>query len=286
MRWQGRRQSSNVEYRGSSVSGKKIGMFSLPAIIGALLLWWLTGDPSQALQLVQYTQATGSEQPAVVSEKEKETAEFLSVVLADTEDIWTTIFLDMGSTYKMPSMVFFRDGVTSACGQASSQVGPFYCPGDEKVYIDVSFMEKLQKQVGASGDFVQAYIVAHEVGHHVQKLTGILGKVDSYRGKVSESQMNDLTVRLELQADFYAGIWAHYVAKYKDVLEDGDIEEAMNAAGAIGDDTLQKKSQGYVVPDSFTHGTSAQRVKWFKLGYITGDINKGDTFSASSASEL
>ncbi|MDD2425421.1 MAG: zinc metallopeptidase [Bacteroidales bacterium] len=286
MRWQGRRQSSNVEYRNSSVSGKKIGMFSLPAIIGALLLWWLTGDPSQALQMVQYTQDPGSEKPAVVTEKEKETAEFLSVVLADTEDVWIDIFSGMDESYRMPTLVFFRDAVSSACGQTSSQTGPFYCPGDEKVYIDISFMEKLQKQVGAAGDFVQAYIVAHEVGHHVQKLTGVLDKVNSYRGRVSEKQMNDLTVRLELQADFYAGVWAHYVAKYKDVLEDGDIEEAMNAARAIGDDTLQKEAQGYVVPDSFTHGTSAQRMRWFKLGYSSGDIRKGDTFSASSSSEL
>lgn len=287
MRWQGRRKSENVEFRSSSGTGKKVGLGSVATIIVALLIWWMTGDPSQVLQLVSEGGGpAATDQPAISSAKDQKTADFLSVVLADTEDIWNQIFKEHGMSYRMPSMVFFRDAVRSACGQASAQVGPFYCAGDERVYIDISFMDKLQNHVGAQGDFVQAYIVAHEVGHHVQKLTGILQKVNDLRGTISEVEINDLTVRLELQADFYAGVWAHYVDKYKNVLDEGDIDEAINAARVIGDDILQKRAQGYVVPDSFTHGTSAQRVRWFKLGYETGDFSRGDTFSADSASDL
>lgn len=206
--------------------------------------------------------------------------QFVAVVLADTEEVWHEQFRRMGKTYREPKLVLFSGSVESACGFASSAVGPFYCPADEKLYIDLSFFDELDQRLGAPGDFAQAYVIAHEVGHHVQNLLGISDWVQSQRRQLSEAEYNQLSVRLELQADFLAGVWAHYAqAKFK-VLEPGDLEEAFQAAQAIGDDRLQRRAQGYVVPDSFTHGTSEQRLRWFRRGFETGDLNQGDTFRA------
>jgi len=206
---------------------------------------------------------------------------FVSVVLAKTEDVWTDVFQKNGRQYHKPTLVLFTDQVESACGISGAAVGPFYCPGDQKVYIDLSFYEELRRRFNAPGDFAQAYVIAHEVGHHVQKLLGISDKVDAMQQRMNEGQANQLSVRLELQADFFAGMFARYV-KEQGLLEPGDVEEALRAASAIGDDTIQKQSQGYVVPDSFTHGTSEQRLRWFRKGYDTGDIRQGDTFAATS----
>jgi predicted metalloprotease len=207
--------------------------------------------------------------------------DFVSVVLADIEDVWQTVFAEIGQEYREPRLVLFTDQVESACGYAGAATGPFYCPGDEKVYLDLGFFEDMQRQLGAPGDFALAYVIAHEVGHHVQKLLGINDQVMAERGRVSEQEFNQLMVRMELQADFLAGVWAHHAQQATDFLEQGDIEEGINAAGAVGDDRIQRQTQGYVVPDSFTHGTSEQRVRWFKKGLETGDIRQGDTFNAS-----
>ena len=212
--------------------------------------------------------------------EQDELARFVSVVLADTEKVWTEQFRRMGETYRVPQLVLFSGRVSSACGLASSATGPFYCPGDQKVYVDLSFYEELKQQFDAPGDFAQAYVIAHEVGHHVQKLLGITDQVDAMRGRVSKQQENELSVRLELQADFLAGMWAHHAEKNWKILEAGDVEEALNAATAIGDDRIQQRTQGHVVPDSFTHGSSAQRLRWFRKGLQTGDFKQGDTFSA------
>jgi predicted metalloprotease len=201
--------------------------------------------------------------------------------LADTEDVWRSTFSEAGQQYREPTLVLFTDQVQSACGFAGAATGPFYCPGDEKVYLDLSFFEEMQQQLGAQGDFALAYVVAHEVGHHVQKLLGIMDQVMSRQGQVSEREFNQLQVRLELQADFLAGVWAHYARQAAGYLEAGDIEEGLNAASAVGDDRIQRRQQGYVVPDAFTHGTSEQRVRWFKKGLESGDINQGDTFGAA-----
>ena len=206
---------------------------------------------------------------------------FVSVVLGKTEDVWTDVFRKNGRQYREPTLVLFTDQVQSACGISGAAVGPFYCPGDQKVYIDLSFYEELRRRFNAPGDFAQAYVIAHEVGHHVQKLLGISDKVDAMQRRMSESDANQLSVRLELQADFFAGVFARYV-KEQGLLEPGDVEEALRAATAIGDDTIQKQSQGYVVPDSFTHGTSEQRLRWFRKGYDTGDIRQGDTFASTN----
>jgi predicted metalloprotease len=207
-------------------------------------------------------------------------ARFVSTVLADTEDVWRDEFKKMGSTYREPKLVLFRGGVPTACGQGQSAMGPFYCPGDQKVYIDLGFYEVMRSKLGAPGDFAQAYVIAHEVGHHVQNLLGITEKVEAARGRGSEAQQNAISVRLELQADCFAGVWANHAQAARQILEQGDVEEAMNAATQIGDDTLQRKSQGQVVPESFTHGTSAQRVTWFKRGLQTGSMNQCNTFEA------
>jgi len=280
MLYKGRRQSSNVEDRRGMSTGRKVGVGGgIVTVIIALVVMLLGGDPGQVLQMMETQQATTE----TVSDykptaHEQELAEFVSVTLADTEDVWHKLFENSGLTYREPTLVLFSGGAESACGFAQSATGPFYCPGDEKVYIDLNFLEELQQKLGAQGDFAMAYIVAHEVGHHVQKLLGVLDQVHNLRGQVSEKEYNAQTVKLELQADFYAGIWAHHAQKTKNILEAGDIEEAMNAAQAVGDDRIQKQSQGYVVPDSFTHGTSAQRMKWFKRGFETGNVNNGDTF--------
>ncbi len=218
--------------------------------------------------------------PRELSAEEQRLGEFVSVVLADTEDVWNKLFAENGRRYVEPKMVLFSQSVQSGCGGASAAMGPFYCPPDQRVYIDLGFYRELQTRFRSPGDFAQAYVIAHEVGHHVQNLLGISDKVHAARSRVNERDYNELSVRLELQADFYAGVWAHHAQKYRKILEPGDIEEALRAASAIGDDNIQKQSQGYVVPDSFTHGTGEQRVRWFKLGFETGDMKKGDTFNA------
>jgi len=257
-----------------AVAGGGLGLL----IIIAISL--LTGaDPTALLRDVGTGSAqVGGVQPGA-NPADDEKAQFVSVVLADTEDVWQEQFARMNRKYQEPHLVLFSGVVHSACGQASSATGPFYCPGDQKVYIDLSFYDQLQRRFGAPGDFAEAYVIAHEVGHHVQQLLGILDKVNALRAKASEVEANELSVRLELQADFLAGLWAHHTERAKHVLETGDIDEALNAASAIGDDNLQRQSTGRVVPDSFTHGTSKQRSRWFRKGFETGDIAQGDTFS-------
>ncbi len=279
MRWQGRRGSGNVEDRrgrgGRAMVGGSIGGLGLVVVIVYVLLG---GDPTQ-LDL-QQPLGGGSESGVAVDATSDEAAQFVSVVLADTEEVWQELFRQMGREYQEPRLVLFSDQVQSACGFASAAVGPFYCPADRMVYIDLSFYDVLSNRFGAAGDFAQAYVIAHEVGHHVQNLLGISGQVDAQRGRVSDLEMNQLSVRLELQADFLAGVWAHHAQRRFEILEPGDVEEALAAANAIGDDTLQHRTQGRVVPDSFTHGTSEQRVRWFNLGFTTGDVSQGDTFAA------
>jgi uncharacterized protein len=287
MLWQGRRQSGNVEdRRGVSAGGFAIGG-GIIGVIALLLNFLLGGDPSNVPQQMP---APGRQMSAEETAADDARAEFVKVVLADTEDIWSKIFSQMGRTYEAPTLVLFRDAVQSGCGMASSQSGPFYCPADHKLYIDLSFYEELQNRFQAPGDFAMAYVVAHEVGHHVQSLLGTSDKVGRLRQQMDETQYNKVSVRVELQADFYAGVWAHYEKELKDqnmknVLEAGDIDEALNAANAIGDDRLQREAQGRVVPDAFTHGTSAQRMYWFKKGFDTGDMRQGDTFDATDLSK-
>lgn len=284
MRWRGGRESSNIEdRRGMGGRGLAVGGGIGTVVILAIAMLF-GADPRAVLEQLQggrqQAPATQGSAPST-NPAEEESKKFTSVVLASTEDIWTDIFRRENLQYRQPRLVLFRDRVDSACGQASSAVGPFYCPGDQKVYLDLSFFDELNRRFRAPGDFAQAYVIAHEIGHHIQKLLGTSDKVDSMRGRVSEREMNQLSVRLELQADFYAGVWAYYAQK-KGLLEVGDIEEALNAATAIGDDRLQKQTQGYVVPDSFTHGTSEQRARWFRKGFETGDVRQGDTFRARS----
>src|SRR5690554_3220732 len=293
MKWQGRKRSSNVEDRRgrSSSSGGGLSplmgglimrfLFSRTGLVVAgvfILIMWVTGtNPLTILQ--QFT--GGGMGNAAVSEyqgspEEEALAEFSAVVLQDTEDVWNQLL----ENYREPVLVLFTDNVQSACGLASSASGPFYCPGDEKLYIDLGFYQELKDRFNAPGDFAQAYVIAHEVGHHVQKLMGITDRVHSMRGKISEKEYNQLSVRLELQADFLSGVWAHHAQRTKQILDEGDIEEALRAASAIGDDRIQEQVQGRVVPDSFTHGTSEQRMRWFKKGFTTGDLSQGDTFNA------
>ncbi|HOB85935.1 MAG TPA: neutral zinc metallopeptidase [Bacteroidales bacterium] len=280
MKWQGRQGSDNVEdRRGMGTTGKVAIGGGIGTVIIALVVLLLGGDPSGILNQGSTTTETGQYQPTA---EEEQLAEFVSVVLKDTETIWGKIFQESGQTYRQPKLVLFSGQVASACGYASSSSGPFYCPGDEKVYIDLEFFANLQARLGAYGDFAIAYVVAHEIGHHVQNLLGVLNDVNSQRARLSETQSNQLLVRLELQADFLSGIYAHYLETLPDKpLEIGDIEEAMNAAASVGDDVLQKKYQGRVYPDSFTHGTAAQRKEWFRRGYQTGDFAQGDTFRAN-----
>lgn len=276
MRWQGRRQSDNVEdRRGVSPKGLAVGG-GVGTIIIVLLVTLLGGDPQAALR--QLNQQPGVQRPLTPEEEERK--QFVSVVLADTEDVWNRIMPEQaGRQYVEPKLVIFAGQVDSACGFASAAMGPFYCPNDSQVYIDLAFYDELHQKFGAPGDFAQAYVIAHEVGHHIQHLLGLTEKVHSQRGRVSEAAYNNLSVRLELQADFLAGVWAHHAQKMKNILDGEDIEEALNAAAAIGDDTLQKRSQGYTVPESFTHGTSEQRMRWFRKGWDSGDMREGDTFS-------
>jgi predicted metalloprotease len=239
----------------------------------------LGGDPQALFQSQQQAQLPQSAQFDNQAPRD-EASKFVAVVLADTEDAWNEIFRQMGREYEEPRLVLFTDMIQSGCGFASGATGPFYCPQDRRVYIDLGFFRELQERLGAGGDFAEAYVIAHEVGHHVQNLLGISDRVQAARGRGSQSEYNQLSVRLELQADFLAGVWARYTDRVKHVVEAGDIEEAMRAAGAVGDDRLQSRSRGYVVPDSFTHGTSEQRARWFRRGYETGDIRQGDTFNA------
>lgn len=257
------------------------GESGLGGIIIVLLFTFLGGgDPGELLGNITGTDS-GTSVPYEESEQEKELADFVSVVLADTEEVWTEIFEEQGLQYKEPTLVLYSGSVQSACGAASSSVGPFYCPGDQKLYIDLSFYEELQRKFQAPGDFAMAYVIAHEVGHHVQTLLGTTEEIMPLRQKMSEEKFNKYLVRFELQADYYSGVWAHH-AQGMGYLEEGDLEEALNAATAVGDDTLQKRAQGYVVPESFTHGTSEQRKSWFHKGFQNGTIKGGDTFKQSS----
>lgn len=280
MRWQGRRGSDNVvDKRG--VGGMMLGGGGgIGMLIILLLYWFMGGDPSQLAQ--QLPQGGGGTQQATPLDPNTDDpqAKFVSVVLAETEQVWGTLFERSGQTYQDPKLVLFSGQVQSGCGFASAATGPFYCPPDQRVYLDTSFFTDLDRKLGAPGDFAAAYVIAHEIGHHVQNQLGVMDKLQAARGRMSQTEFNELSVRVELQADYYAGVWAHYAERAK-LLEPGDIDEALRAASAVGDDRLQEQSQGHVVPDSFTHGTSEQRMRWFKKGYESGDPAGGDTFGAS-----
>ncbi len=296
MRWQGRKGSGNVEDRRGSSGGRGFGGMGggmgkaglgIGGVIIVIIVMLLGGDPSAILG-----GASGGGSPVQTENRistsdqtgqpTDEMGKFSSVVLQETEDVWNKIFREeLNAEYPEPKLVLFSGVTNTACGTGQSATGPFYCPADQDIYIDLTFFEELKNRFGAGGDFAAAYVIAHEVGHHIQKQLGASDYVNQQRGRVSKEKQNELSVRLELQADFYAGVWAHYADKWKGILEEGDIEEAMNAANAIGDDRLQKQSQGYVVPESFTHGTSAQRKRWFMKGYQTGDIRQGDTFKTN-----
>lgn len=292
MRWEGNRQSDNVEDRrgegggggrGLPIGGRGIG---LGTVVIAVLAGWIFGiNPLTVLSMLSggpgLADAHSAQQaPAPAPPAQDRQAVFVSTVLAYTEDVWGALFRQAGGEYRQPRLVLFRGAVGTACGTGQSAMGPFYCPGDQKVYIDLGFYDTLQRQLGAPGDFAQAYVIAHEVGHHVQNLMGVTAKMDEMRGRVSEARMNAMSVRVELQADCFAGVWGHHADKARQLLEQGDIEEAMNAASKIGDDALQRQAGGQVVPESFTHGSSAQRVAWFKRGLQGGNVRDCDTFQA------
>nr|WP_297356989.1 neutral zinc metallopeptidase [uncultured Caldimonas sp.] len=281
MKWQGQRQSTNVEDRRASGRGVRLGGgVGIGTIVVALIAGWVFGiNPLTVIGMLEG--GPPQQVPAQAPPSDDTMAQFVSVVLADTEDTWKQLFARSGSQYREPKLVLFRDATPTACGQGQAAMGPFYCPADERVYIDLSFYETLKHRLGAPGDFAQAYVIAHEVGHHVQHLLGITDKVDAMRGRVSEAQYNGLSVRLELQADCLSGVWAHHADKARQLLEQGDVEEALNAASQIGDDALQRRSGGTVVPESFTHGTSEQRVSWFRRGLQTGDLQQCNTFEAT-----
>jgi uncharacterized protein len=290
MKWEGQRQSDNVEDRrgsGGGGGGFRIGGgrgIGLGTVVIALVAGWIFGiNPLTLLGVLgggAIEPASTQSAPAQRPPADDAVASFVSTVLASTEDTWSQVMQQGGAPYRAPRLVLFRGATPTACGTGQSAMGPFYCPGDQKVYIDLGFFDTLRARMGAPGDFAQAYVIAHEVGHHVQNLLGITGKVDGMRGRVGEAQMNALSVRVELQADCFAGVWAHHSQQAKGWLERGDIEEAMNAAAQIGDDNLQRKSQGTVVPESFTHGTSAQRQSWFRRGLESGSVAQCNTFDA------
>jgi predicted metalloprotease len=298
MKWEGQRQSDNIEDRrdeggggggGFGFGGRSIGIGSVVValVAGAIfgvnpltILGLMSGGGGQVQTQQVPTQAQAPRPARPHPPQEEQMKAFVATVLADTEDVWTQIFQARGGTYREPRLVLFRGATATACGEGESAMGPFYCPSDEKVYIDLGFYETLRARLGAPGDFAQAYVIAHEVGHHVQKLLGVSDKVDAMRRRAGRTQSNALSVRLELQADCFAGAWANHAERTKQILEQGDLEEALNAASQIGDDTLQRRSQGTVVPESFTHGTSEQRVHWFRQGFESGDIGKCNTFQA------
>jgi predicted metalloprotease len=279
MLWRGGRESGNVQDR-RGMGGLAVGG-GIGATVIAVIMYFFGGG--SAGDLVKTIQGNGEEQTqGATTQQNDEASKFVKVVLGYTEDTWHQVFRDqLNKEYTEPALVLFSNSTQSGCGFASAQTGPFYCPGDSKVYIDLSFYNQLQERFNAPGDFAMAYVIAHEVGHHVQNLLGISDEVHNQRQGLSETEYNRLSVKLELQADFLAGVWAHHTQQMKNILEAGDIEEALNAANAIGDDRLQKQSQGQVVPDAFTHGTSAQRMKWFKKGFDTGDLRQGDTFNTT-----
>ena len=291
MKWEGNRESSNVEDRRDDPGGSRVGSglmggrsIGIGTIVVALLGGWIFGiNPMTILGVLSGGEAPSQLQapaPQQRSPADDRMAKFVSTVLADTEDVWKDVFTKGGATYKEPRLVMFRGATPTACGQGQSAMGPFYCPADQKVYIDLGFYETLTKRLGAPGEFAQAYVIAHEVGHHVQNLLGISAKVDEMRGRVSKVEYNALSVKLELQADCFAGVWAYNANNSRQILEGGDIAAAMNAAAKIGDDALQRSAGGAVVPESFTHGSSAQRQKWFETGLKTGSVKACDTFSA------
>ncbi len=274
MRADNMRPSENVQDRRGM--GPRLAMGGGGTLVLMLIIWALGGNPLSVLQ----PGATVGTGPAPTPAAQDQQARFVQRVLGDTEDVWTDLFRKRRHAYTPAPLVLFSGATDSACGTAQSAVGPFYCPADSTVYIDLSFYDELSRRFGAPGDFAQAYVIAHEVGHHVQHLLGITDKVDAMRARMSTEEFNQLSVRLELQADYFAGVWAHHAREARDVLESGDVEEGLRAAAAIGDDRLQRQTQGRVVPESFTHGTSAQRVRWFKKGLDSGDMDGGDTFSA------
>lgn len=282
MKWRGRRGNANVEDRRGSGGGKGLAVGGgLGGIVLILIVTFLGGDPGILLDGMGGNGSGGSStgEPYQATEQEEELADFVSVVLADTEEVWTEVFAEEGMQYEEPTLVLFTDSVQSACGTAGASVGPFYCPADYKLYIDLDFYGELQRQFNAPGDFAMAYVIAHEVGHHVQNLLGVMQEVQPLRNQLSEEEYNKVQVQLELQADYLSGVWAHH-AQEMGYLEEGDLEEALTAAAAVGDDTIQMRSRGYVVPESFTHGTSEQRKEWFYKGFEAGNLDEGDTFSA------
>jgi predicted metalloprotease len=278
MRWRNRRRSSNIEDRRGMRPRGRIANLGVGGIVIIIVAIYFGIDPTPLLQMQSAPPAT-QQSDSSGAPTDDPTAEFVAVVLADTEDVWAKLFRTGGlPRYQEPTLVLFTDSVSSACGIASAAVGPFYCPGDGQIYIDLGFFADLKHRFGAPGDFAQAYVIAHEVAHHVQNLLGISRSVQNLRRQMNEKDANQLSVRTELQADCLSGVWAHHAERTKDILEQGDLEEAMNAATAIGDDRLQQQSRGYVIPDSFTHGTSEQRMRWFRAGFDTGEINACDTF--------
>lgn len=279
MKWRGRRESHNVEdRRGRSFGGKSVGIGALVVALAAS--YFLGVDPALILGLVEQNNPAASQEQNQVPANDP-MSQFVRVVLADTEDAWQGVFQQHGRDYRPPTLVLFSGSTPTACGHGQAAAGPFYCPPDEKVYIDLSFYQMMKDRFQAPGDFAQAYVIAHEVGHHVQNLLGVMNQIDAARGRVSQAEQNQLSVRLELQADCLAGVWANRTQRQTEFLEEGDVEEALAAAAAIGDDNLQKQSRGYVVPESFTHGTSAQRTRWFKRGLDGGDLAACNTFEAA-----
>ena len=281
MQWEGRRKSSNMEdRRGMRTTGKVATGAGIIGILFLLIQAFMGGDSAQLVQALQEQVVQGGGVETVteeLSEEDKRLGDFVGTVLADTEDVWHKLFKENGATYKEPKLILFRDAVRSACGGANSNSGPFYCPADETIYMDLSFFDVLVNRFGAKrGDFAIAYVIAHEVGHHVQKQTGVLDKINQARNSMPKSQFTPLHVAMELQADFYAGVWAHHIRKY---LDEKDFELALAAAASVGNDNIQKRTQGYVVEESFTHGSSEQRMYWLSRGFNTGDIRQGDTFA-------
>ncbi len=283
MRWRTGRRSRNIEDRRRMRIPRKAAGGGIGIIVVALIAMYFGVDPTIFLNQSGTSSSIGTQTTTrQISPEENQLAEFVSVVLADTEDTWHDLFNKMGQNYREPNLVLFTGAVESACGYAQAAMGPFYCPADQKVYIDLSFYQDLKNRHQAPGDFAQAYVIAHEIGHHVQTLLGISEKVHAARRRMSQVEGNRLSVMQELQADCFSGIWAHHAQRARQILEEGDIEEALNAASAIGDDRLQRKSRGYVTPDSFTHGSSKQRVRWFKQGFKTGDVAQCNTFRAEN----